>query len=299
MKTNNAEPDTEFYILQGTKKKKPLYKRPLFWIVLTVVLLCLSVVVFRVSQHHQKKNHPAQLIRMQYKEYDGLNYDIVDAEEVYAEYYEQAEIDEPMCLNKVNVGTREVNGFSLRIFTFTKGKLSLQLGPVDTDDSSIMLAVRAADISADNGRIEGTFVDNGKLLSQGGSRKGYCAIIRGKVYIGVAESTSYLEDALNNQGDFFRQHPLVVDGMAIDNKSNGKSLRRALCERGGEIFVVECANISFHDFAQALVEYGVENAIYLAGEDAYGFYRDTNNVRCDFGNPERNKEPNVTYIICR
>jgi uncharacterized protein YigE (DUF2233 family) len=31
---------------------------------------------------------------------------------------------------------------------------------------------------------------------------------------------------------------------------------------------------SFHDFAQALVDLQVDNAVYLVGSDSYGFFRD-------------------------
>ncbi|MBO2525853.1 MAG: hypothetical protein CW341_09180 [Bacteroidetes bacterium] len=298
MKKDNVELDNEFYFLQGTKKKKTFYKRPLFWIVLILVLLCLVVVVFRAYQNHRWKNHPPETICKKYKEYVEPDYDIDYAEEECA-VVEESAFDEPIYRSEVLVNMTKVNGFSLRIFTLPEEDVSLQVGPVDVDDPSIVLAVRAADIRADNGGIVGTFIDNGKLLSQGVSKKGYCAIIEGKVYIGATENTPYMEEALNHNGYFFRQYPLVVDGMAIDNKPKGRSVRRALCEKGGEILVVECSNISFHDFAQTLVEYGVENAIYLVGSDSYGFFRNVNNVRYDFGNPDRNKETNLTYIICR
>ena len=62
-----------------------------------------------------------------------------------------------------------------------------------------------------------------------------------------------------HNGYFFRQYPLVKDGQVIDNEPKGKSIRRAICDRQGEIFMVETGSIeSFHDFAQALADLGVD-----------------------------------------
>lgn len=302
MKTNNAEPDTEFYILQGTKKKKLFYRKPLFWIIMAAMLLgiAFAIIVLFHPQDRQLQSQPEvenceSMESVECAEpvesYSYGNYTV-------KEIVEESAFDETVYRSEVLVNMKDVNGFSMRIYTLPEEDVSLQVGPVNSNDRFISLAVCAADINADNGKIEGTFVDKGELLSQGESRKGYCAIIRGKVYIGAAESTSYLEEVLNSNGCFFRQHPLVIDGMAIDNKLKGKSLRRALCEKDGKILVIECANISLHDFSRTLAEYGVENAICLASGDTYGFFRNKNNVRYDFGNPERNKEPNITYVIC-
>ncbi len=90
---------------------------------------------------------------------------------------------------------------------------------------------------------------------------------------------------------------LVFDGLVIDNKPAGTTLRRALCERNGEIIVVECDHITFHDFAQTLADFNVQNAIYLMGADAYGFYRMDNERVAEHGNVRWNQEPNVTYIV--
>lgn len=303
MKTNNTEPETDFYILQGSKK--PLYKKPLLWLILAVVLLGLAITTYVLLYHHSQSDYPTSQPKADYDDYVTVNEfvesdsynDYAVEQSAYDDVEEESISGEPVYRSEVLVNTKEVNGFSLRYYTLPEEDMILHVGPVDVNNRSISLAVRAADISAGEGEIVGTFVDNGELLSQGGSRKGYCAIIRGKVHIGAAESTSYMEEALNNYGYFFRQYPLVVEGMAIDNKLQGKSLRRALCEKEGQVLVVECANISLKDFANTLVEFGVKNAINLVGGDAYCFFRNANHTRYDFGNPERNKEPNLTYII--
>lgn len=61
----------------------------------------------------------------------------------------------------------------------------------------------------------------------------------------------------------------------MENEPKGKSIRKALCDRNGEILVVMTQEPeSFHDFAQALIDLGVNNAIYTVGGQSYGYFRD-------------------------
>ena len=153
-------------------------------------------------------------------------------------------------------------------------------------------------------RFESTFTEAGKLTSLD-DYIGRMKENQKDIYVlygasrAQLENSPYLEDAINNGGYFFRQYPLVVDGMAIEHTPKGTALRRALCEKEGTVFVVECDKITFHDFSQLLVNYGVTNAIYLVGSDSYGFYRTISGKRCDFGNSKHNEIPNITYMVWR
>ena len=297
MKTNSINQDNEFYILQGKKKKKPFYKKRWFWVTLAVALLCAAIAAILIIHASSNRRHLEACA-------DATQMDFAtDSEETMQSFHLQAENCKQQYANQgpkfCESQVVAYNGFELKTFHVFGGTASLQVGPVDTSDSTILLAVRAADIREDNGGIVGAFVDKGQLLSQGKAKKGFCAIINGKIIIGAAENSPYLEEAINNGGYFFRQYPLVVDGMAIENKPKGTALRRALCEKEGTVFVVECDHIAFHDFSQLLVDYGVTNAIYLVGSDAFGFYR-THSGECSvFGNPKRNSTPNITYMVWR
>ena len=135
------------------------------------------------------------------------------------------------------------------------------------------------------------------------SKKGYCASFNGKVTIGVAENSPLFEKATEEGGYFFRQYPLVSNGKLVENEPKGKSIRRAICDRQGEIFMVETRSIeSFHDFAQALVDLGVDQAIYLVGSTAYGWSVDENGTIHEFGEDNyytgyRNMLQNISYIV--
>jgi hypothetical protein len=171
------------------------------------------------------------------------------------------------------------------------------------DDPSVIFVGQAADVRADNGEIVGAFVHKGKPISWGKSKKGYCASIGGKVYVGVAESTPLFEMATENEGYFFRQYALVDNGKLVENNPKGKTIRRAICQMQSSVFMVESlTRESFHDFAQALVDLGVNNAIYLVGSTAYGWSVDQNGITHEHGEDIWRDNPagcpkNVSYIV--
>lgn len=191
-------------------------------------------------------------------------------------------------------------GWPLAVMTPRDATPELALGPEALADSTAVLVVQAADVRGDNGQVVGAYVLGGDLLSKGRSKAGFCAIIDGKPTIGVADNTPYLEQAIETGGDFFRQYPLVVSGQAVDNRLQSTSLRKALAELDGETVVVMSRDkMTLNQFAEALVDLGVSNAIYLVGSTAYGFARDRYGHRLDFGIPVADPMPNTNYIVWR
>ena len=196
-----------------------------------------------------------------------------------------------------------INDIPMRLYLPHQVTMSLHVGNIDRNDHSIVVAAQAADIRADNGGIVGAFVLEGEPKAWGLSKKGYCAIINDTVTVGVADNSPLFEEATEKGGYFFRQFPLVDNGSLVENELKGKAVRRALCDRDGEIFTVETLSIeSFHDFAQALVDLGVDNAIYLVGANAYGWATDIDGQRHEFGDPNpktSNKWRNINYLVMR
>lgn len=168
-----------------------------------------------------------------------------------------------------------INDIPIDIYIPHNAVPELMVGVPNLHDKSIVLTTQAADIRADNGKIVGAFVMNGEPLSWGLSKKGYCGIIDGKVTVGVSENSPLFEEATEKGGHFFRQYPLVDNGVLVENEPKGKSIRKALCDRNGEIMVIMTQSPeSFHDFAQALVDMKIDNAIYLVGSTSFGYFRD-------------------------
>lgn len=168
-----------------------------------------------------------------------------------------------------------VNDIPLDIYIPHNAKPRLFIGTPDLNDKNVIFTTQAADIRADNGKINGAFVLAGEPKAWGLSKKGYCGIIDGKITIGVAANSPLFEEATETGGYFFRQYPLVDNGKLVENEPKGKAIRKAICDRGGEILVVMTQEPeSFHDFSQALIDIGVGNAVYLVGSVSYGYFRD-------------------------
>lgn len=167
-----------------------------------------------------------------------------------------------------------INDIPLHILIPHNAKPRLCFGPLDLKETSAVLMVYAADIRADNGYPVGAFVIEGNPICGGVAKMGYCAIINGELTLGMAENSPMFEEATKTNGYFFRQFPLVNNGTLIENQARGKSIRKALCVRGEEIFVVITASReSYHDFAEALVDLGVDNAISLVGSSSFAGYK--------------------------
>ncbi len=196
-----------------------------------------------------------------------------------------------------------INDIPMRLYIPHQVTMSLHLGAIDRNDPGIIFTAQAADIRADNGGIVGAFVLKGEPKAWGLSKRGYCAIINDTVTVGVADNSPLFEEATEKGGYFFRQFPLVDNGQLVENEQKGKLVRKALCDRNGEIFTVETLTIeSFHDFSQALVDLGVDNAIYLVGANAYGWATDADGQRHEFGdpNPKTSKKwRNINYLVMR
>lgn len=174
----------------------------------------------------------------------------------------------------------------------------LTIGEESLSDTTSLLVAQAADIRADNGKIAGSFVFKGDLISKGEAKAGFCAIIDGRISIGVADATPMLEQAIEGNGYFFRQYPLVVGGQVIENKPKGLALRKALFEKDGSIGIaMSKERLTFHDFSQALVDAGVRNAIYLVGSTSPGYYKDAEGSVIRFGKEEERPSDFVNFIV--
>lgn len=193
-----------------------------------------------------------------------------------------------------------VSGMRLIILTPHDAVPTLEVGNDVVSDTTAILAAQAADIRRDNGEIAGAYVVRGELLSKGEAKAGYCSIVNGEINIGVADATPMLEQALESEGYFFRQYPLVAAGQLIENKPQGKARRKALAEIEGTICVVASADkLSFHDFSQALIDAGARNAIYLVGANSTTLYTDRDGARHNIGNVYENAPANINYLVWR
>ena len=193
-----------------------------------------------------------------------------------------------------------INDIPLSLYIPQNATAELMVGKPDPLARDIILIAQAADIRGDNFKILGAFVLKGTPLAWGLSKKGFCAIINGEMTLGASESTPLFEQATETEGYFFRQFALVDNGALIETGLKNKAVRKALCLRMGEYFIAATETPeSFHDFAQALVDLGVEKAISLVGSStAFGWYVDSNGNQTMFGE-DIHKYENENYILWR
>ena len=238
-----------------------------------------------------------------------------EPEDPYSGVFENAEMNEPMAVNTTpkvlghiadsskayteRVDT-VINDIPLAIYIPHNAVPQLSVGRPDANDKSIILIAQAADIRGDNKKILGAFVLKGEPLPWGLSKKGFCAIIDGQMAVGISPNSSLFEEATEKGGYFFRLFPLIDNGVLVENELKNKSMRKALCQRLGQYFIaVSQTSESFHDFAQALVDLGVENAISLVGSHyAYGWSVDAEGEQEMFGE-DVHKYKNENYLLWR
>lgn len=284
--------DDQIRIIGEEVKKKSL-SRGVWGIIIAILILSTAIIMLVVSRYYGDQ-------------------EIIGPEPAV---FEPIIVSEPTQNGKIgnkvdtlNVGYTEIkdtliNDIPIKIFIPHNAEMSLHIGKINKEDTSIIYTAQAADVRADNGGIVGAFVLKGEPKAWGLSKKGFCASINGQVTIGVIENSPLFEKATEEGGYFFRQYPLVSNGKLVENEPKGKSTRRAICDRQGEIFMVETGTTeSFHDFAQALVDLGVDQAIYLVGSTAYGWAVDENGKTHEFGEDNyytgRRKMPkNTSYIV--
>lgn len=285
--------DDQIRIIGEEDKRKSL-SRGVWGIIIAILILSTAIIMLVISR------------------YKDEGQEIIGPEPAV---FEPVIVSEPTQIGKIgdevdtlNIGYTEIkdtliNDIPIKIYIPHNAEMSLHIGKINKEDTSIIYTAQAADVRADNGGIVGAFVLKGEPKAWGLSKKGFCASINGQITIGVAENSPLFEKATEQGGYFFRQYPLVSNGKLVENEPKGKSIRRAICDRQGEIFMVETGTTeSFHDFAQALVDLGVDQAIYLVGSTAYGWAVDENGTTHEFGEDNyytgRRKMPkNTSYIV--
>lgn len=269
--------DTEFRIIGQSSPvvdapQNP--RRPWLWILVgAVVLVALGWLVFGGSSEDIQT--PSEEAEIEEVVFEPMN-EVKIPEEFQEPLKPLGDYSDTTLVKPYTEHLRDtINDIPIDIYIPHNAVPELMVGVPNLHDKSIVLTTQAADIRADNGKIVGAFVMNGEPLSWGLSKKGYCGIIDGKVTVGVSENSPLFEEATEKGGHFFRQYPLVDNGVLVENEPKGKSIRKALCDRNGEIMVIMTQSPeSFHDFAQALVDMKIDNAIYLVGSTSFGYFRD-------------------------
>lgn len=167
--------------------------------------------------------------------------------------------------------TEETMGVKLKIYRLDGLKAHFADTVPDYTDSTIYLVTRSSDykIIGDKKEIIGDFVQNGKVIEKSNWRAGFMAIVDGNAQIGIDRSSQIRKHVVENGGSMFRQMALVSAGIRCDNQFilKGKVTRCAYGrDRYGNLYFIETVNPeTLYGFADALIEYGFIDAIYITG----------------------------------
>lgn len=181
----------------------------------------------------------------------------------------------------VHFSTASAMGVALKIYRLSGLCAHFADTVPDISSPDVHLVTRSADyrIKNDERAIIGDFIQDGKVLSKSNWRAGFMAISDGNAQIGVSRSNSVRKHVLKNEGSFFRQLAIVSAGTRCDKQYilKGKVTRCAYArDESGQLYFVETTNPeTLYGFADALIEYGFVDAVYVTGGTQPDlFYRD-------------------------
>lgn len=279
------------------KPKKPgIWRWLILGAIFIIIIIITGIIIHKISAYKEAKL---------YAEEPAYFEPLIVSEPLIEKQQINIQPNDSTAIGYTEIRDTIINDIPIRMYIPHHAEMSLQIGRMNRQDTTIVYAAQAADVRADNGGIVGAFVLKGEPKAWGLSKKGYCASIDGVVTIGVADNSPLFEKATECGGYFFRQYPLVDNGTPIFNEPKGKAIRRGICDMDGVIFMVETlTKESFYDYAQALADMGIDNAIYLVGSTAYGWAVDKQGIAHEFGEDNfytgRHRMPkNTNYIVWR
>lgn len=170
----------------------------------------------------------------------------------------------------VSVTTEEALGVKMKIYKLSGLKAHFADTVPQLTDSSVYFVSRGPDYKiVDNIRKDiGDFVLDGQPMASSNWRSGFMAIVDGNAQIGISRSNSILKHVIAQKGSMFRQISLVSAGLKCPKQYilKGKVTRCAYALRNGSLNFVETqAPETLHGFADALIELGFIDAIYVTG----------------------------------
>lgn len=183
----------------------------------------------------------------------------------------------------IGFSTAETMGVQLKIYALSGLKASFADTVPDYKDPSVYFITRSADYKIENDErvMIGDFVQKGEILSKSRWRAGFMAVSRdGNAQIGISRSDRIRRHILKEGGSFFRQMAIVAAGTRCDRQYilKGKVTRCAYArDEAGKLYFVETAYPeTLYGFADALIEYGFIDAVYVTGgAQPELFYRDS------------------------
>ena len=167
--------------------------------------------------------------------------------------------------------TEDIANVKLKIYRLDNLKAHFADTVPDYADSTIYLVTRSSDykIIGDKKEIIGDYIVEGEVVAKSNWRAGFMAIVDGNAQIGIDRSNKIGNYVKKHNGSMFRQLALVSANISCDNQFilRGKVTRCAYArDRQGKLYFIESVEPeTLSGFADALIEYGFIDAIYITG----------------------------------
>lgn len=240
-----------------------------------VVVLALSV----AGYHYWRRNY-----------YTGVEVSCTSQESI-------AKLQQPLIRERaeVIVRTDTIRGVPFRYYELRGLRAEISMKEPSAGDKDVYLYCRSSDFSSYDPKKNhyiGSLVVDGQLLSSDNTRLGYCAMAGDAVVIGIGRDEEVRDYCVEQGGCFFRQFILVSAGQLPPRYYlHGKVERRALGRMGDRLYFIESQDKEgLRSFAEALQDYGFEDAIYITGGADYCYYRTADGVHHDIGSRDNKVE---------
>ena len=171
----------------------------------------------------------------------------------------------------VHAFTEDIANVKLKIYRLDNLKAHFADTVPDYADSTIYLVTRSSDykIIGDKKEIIGDYIVDGEVVEKSNWRAGFMAIVDGNAQIGIDRSSKIANYVKKHNGSMFRQLALVSANISCDNQFilRGKVTRCAYGrDRDGKLYFIETVEPeTLSGFADALIEYGFIDAVYITG----------------------------------
>ena len=180
----------------------------------------------------------------------------------------------------IHAFTEDIANVKLKIYRLDNLKAHFADTVPDYADSTIYLVTRSSDykIIGDKKEIIGDYIVDGEVVAKSNWRAGFMAIVDGNAQIGIDRSSKIANYVKKHNGSMFRQLALVSANISCDNQFilRGKVTRCAYGrDRQGKLYFIETVEPeTLSGFADALIEYGFIDAVYITGGSQQNlFYR--------------------------
>ena len=171
----------------------------------------------------------------------------------------------------IHAFTEDIANVKLKIYRLDNLKAHFADTVPDYADSTIYLVTRSSDykIIGDKKEIIGDYIVDGEVVAKSNWRAGFMAIVDGNAQIGIDRSSKIANYVKKHNGSMFRQLALVSANISCDNQFilRGKVTRCAYArDRQGKLYFIETIEPeTLSGFADALIEYGFIDAVYITG----------------------------------